>query len=500
MAATPVPVEVRSYQHLVNGAQRAGGDAAIERLSPVTGELIARYAGGDPDDAHAAVHGARHGFDRGAWPRMTGVERSRVLLRWSELIRANRGRLAAMDTQEVGKPYLHALGTIDAAADLTEWCGNLAAQLHGDAYNTLGQRYTAMVYREPVGVVVAIVPWNAPAVIYAQKVPFALAAGCTVVVKPSEFTSSTAIELSRLALEAGVCEDALHVVTGYGHTVGQALIENAAVDMITFTGSARTARTIATTPGAALKRKAFELGGKGATIVFADADLDDAVDGTLWGVFMNAGEICCAGTRLLVENVIAEDFLKRLVDRAQQLRVGDPFDEQTDLGALIHPRHMKSVLDYIADGSKLGAELLTGGERVVADGLDRGCFVAPTIFDRVDPDNVIFREEIFGPVLSTTRFSDPREAIELANLTSYGLSNGVWTKDLDKAHVCARELRCGTVWVNTANDGAVQLPFGGYGHSGQGREKGAAGIEEFMEQKTVQIHLGRRRPAFQARV
>jgi betaine-aldehyde dehydrogenase len=498
MVVISAQTAVRTYSHLIRGRQRAAPVEFIERRSPATGELVAQFANGTPEDARVAASAARRGFDEGAWRRMPGVERGRVLHRWAELIRRDRQRLAVIEVQEVGKPYTTAWAELGVVADMTEWSGALAGQLHGEAINTLGDAYTAMIYREPVGVVLAIIPWNCPAILYAQKVPFALGAGCSVVVKPSELTSGTAIELSLLALEAGLPPGVLHVVTGTGPTVGQVLVEHPDVDMISFTGSTRTARAIEAAPGAALKRKSFELGGKGATIVFADADLDDAVDGALFGVFANQGESCCAGTRLLVEDTIADAFLWRVAERASRLRVGDPFDDRTNIGALIHHDHMERVLSYIAAGRAQGAEVLVGGDRVTDGELERGCFVAPTIFDRVTPENIIFRDEIFGPVLSAMRFADLDEALRLANLTSYGLGDSVWTQSLDTAHVCARELRSGTVWVNTTTDGAVQLPFGGFGLSGHGREKGLGALLEFTEQKTVQIHLGRRAPAYPA--
>lgn len=495
MVLTSEQQELRTYAHLIDGAPVAA-PTSIERHDPATGALVARFADGTGEHSDAAAVAARRGFDRGPWRRLTGIERGRVLHRWSSLIRESSERLAIMETQETGKPFAAARGELGVVADMTEWAGALAGQVHGEAFNTLGADSSATVQREPVGVVLAIVPWNCPAILYAQKVPFALGAGCTVVVKPSELASSTAIELSLLALEAGVPADALHVVTGYGSTAGQALVEHPAIDLISFTGSPRTARAIELSPGAALKRKHFELGGKGATIVFADADLDDAVDGTLFGLCANQGESCCAGTRLLVQEAVADEFLTRLVARAERLRVGDPFDADTDIGALIHEAHLGHVLGYVAQGLEQGAELLTGGVRLVDEGRERGWFVPPTILDRVQRDNVVFNDEIFGPVLSTARFAGLDEALDLASATEYGLADSVWTRDLDTAHVMARELRSGTVWVNTTTDGAVQLPFGGMGLSGHGREKGLGGLLEFTEQKTVQIHFGRRTPAY----
>lgn len=485
----------RTYGHLIAGEERLGERAPIERRGPATGELVARFADGGADDVDAAIAAARLAFDQGPWPRMSGTERARVLLDWAAAIRERAEQLARIDAEEVGKPIRLARGDLDVAAGHFEYAAGLAQELRGDAYANMGERYLGLVLREPVGVAGLIMPWNFPALTFGQKVPYALAAGCTVVAKPSEFTSGSSLEITRLAAEVGVPPGALNVVTGFGSPVGQAIVESADVDFVSFTGSTVTGQRIAAAAAATTKRVALELGGKGATVVFADADLDDAVDGALFAVFFNTGECCVAGTRLLVEEPIADAFVERLARRAEELRVGKPFDEQADIGALIHEEHAQKVLGYVASAQEEGARLLTGGHRLDGEHAD-GVFVAPTIFDGVRPQMRIFREEIFGPVLSVTRFGDVDEAIALANDSSFGLGNSVWTKDIDKALRVARELRSGLVWVNTTIDGGPQLPFGGVKSSGYGREMGRAGLEEYTELKSCLIRTGKREPYF----
>jgi len=491
---TATTTTVRTYGHLIAGEEHPGV-RLIDRVSPGTGDLVARFADGTADDAQQAIDAAREAFDRGPWRETTGVERSRVLRDIATAVREDSERLAQLDAEEVGKPIHLARGDIEAVAGHFEWASALAQQLHGDVHTNLGPDYTGLITREPVGVAALIVPWNFPALIYAQKVPYALAAGCTTVVKPSEFTSSSALELTRLAAEAGVPDGVINVVTGYGTPVGQTLVESPEVDFLSFTGSTATGAHVAAHAARTCKRVSLELGGKGATIVFDDADLDDAVDGTLFAVFFNTGQCCVSGSRLLVQESIADAFLERITRRAQELRVGGPLDEDARLGALIHEQHAEKVLGYIASAREEGATVRTGGGRIEGE-LARGIFVEPTILDGVRPDMRVFREEIFGPVLSAVRFKDADEAVALANDTTYGLANSVWTKNLDTAMRLSRELRSGTVWVNTAIDGGPQLPFGGVKGSGYGREAGQAGLEEFTELKTTLIHSGKRVPFY----
>lgn len=482
---------LRCHEHLIDGESVASERTeSIVRLNPATGQPIAQVAAGTPGDADRAIAAARRAFDLGSWPRLSGADRGRVLNRWAALIDAHRDTLARLEVEEVGKPVREARAGICGVVELVEYAAARAHDLHGALYDDFGGHVIGMVSHEPVGVVGVILPWNYPAGLFASTVPYALAAGCTVVVKPSELTSGSALEISRLALEAGLPPGVLNVVTGLGADVGMPLVRSTHVDMVSFTGSTPTGRMLATADAPYPKRVSLELGGKGATVVFADADLDAAVDGTLHGVYANQGETCCAGTRLVIEESIADDFVARLSERAGALRVGAPFDEATDIGALIHEQALERVLRYIEQGVASGARLTVGGGRVTAGGLGNGYFVEPTILDQVPYDSSVFREEIFGPVLSVVRFAAREDAIALANATSYGLANSVWTGDLDTALMLGRALRSGTVWVNTSNDGAPQLPFGGYKASGVGRVKGTTGLQEFIQVKTIHVRIG----------
>jgi acyl-CoA reductase-like NAD-dependent aldehyde dehydrogenase len=357
---------------------------------------------------------------------------------------------------------------------------------------------TGLVLREPVGVVGLIIPWNFPAFVFCHKVPFALAAGCTAVVKPSEFTSGTTLEMARLAAEAGVPPGVLNVVTGYGDPVGETIAKHPDVDFVSFTGSTATGRRVLRNAVETVKRVALELGGKGANIVFADADIDEALDGALTGICINQGEVCSAGSRLIIEERIAEPFLDRLSQAARRLKIGDPLDEATDIGALIHSEHAKKVENYIEIGRQQGAQVLPGGGRLEGAGYDTGCFVAPTILDRVGSEMTVFNEEIFGPVLTVSRFESEEEAVAIANGTRYGLANALWTRDLNRAMRVTRALKSGVVWVNTILEVQPQMPFGGVGESGFGREFGIAGLEEFTETKAVYLTGARDRVFLEA--
>jgi betaine-aldehyde dehydrogenase len=484
--------QARRYCHFVEGTELHTGVDSIDRRSPASGDLVAQFAAGSPADMAAAIASARRAFDTGGWPHLSGTDRAEILLELAERIAADSDRLARIEVEEAGKPLRLAQDELSGVVSLTRLAAGLGQQLHGDVHTNVGPAHTGMVMREPIGVVGAIVPWNWASGIFAQKVPFALAAGCTVVVKPSEFTSGTALEMARLAHEAGVPSGVLNVVTGYGPEVGQVLLDSPDVDMISFTGSTATGLRVLDAQKSNFKRVSLELGGKSANIVLADADLEAALDGTLKGVFFNSGQACCAGTRLLIQDTIADAFLERLVARATALRTGDLFDLTTDLGSLIHEHHTDQVMGHIERGIEAGARLLTGGTRRGA------CAVDPTIFDNVAPEMALFQEEIFGPVLSVTRVHDAEHAVQLANDTQYGLAASLWTKDLDTALLMSRRLRSGTVWVNTTIDSPVQLPFGGYKASGYGREMGAAGLDEFTELKAVSIRHGPHTPFFSA--
>jgi acyl-CoA reductase-like NAD-dependent aldehyde dehydrogenase len=497
MTETTTDTVVRRYQHFIDGrwVGREGSDT-IARHSPSTGQLVAEFAAGDVHDAHDAIAAARRTFDHSEWAHTGGAERGRLLAAVADRIRLESEYLARIEVEESGKTIRVARADLRGVAGHFDCAAGLAAHVTGESFADLGADFTAVTVREPVGVVGLIVPWNFPALILSQKLPYALAAGCTVVIKPAEITSGTACEIVRICQEAGIPDGVINLVTGVGAEVGQAITESDDVDLVSFTGSTASGRKVIAASVGNIKRLSLELGGKAATIVCADADLDDAVDGALFAITFNQGECCVSGTRLLIEESIADEFLAALVARAQALKVGDPFDESTDIGALIHAGHLRAVLDLVATGETDGATLLSGGTQLHPEGHEDGQFMAPTIFDHVSPQARIFQQEIFGPVLSVTRFRTLKEAVDLANDTIYGLANSVWTKNIDTAHHVSRRLRSGTVWVNTTIDGAPQLPLGGYKQSGYGREAGKIGMEEFTNVKTVQTRLGKRTPAY----
>jgi betaine-aldehyde dehydrogenase len=486
----------RTYDLWINGRwTKASTGALIDRTSPAHGELLARFAEGSRQDVDHAVEVARRTFDRRAWSDLPGNAKALLLSAWADLIGAKAEELAKIEAEESGKPIRFARSEVAWSIDLVRYAAALAWQLKGDVFTNLGADALGLVTREPRGVVGMIVPWNFPIITLMQKLPFALAAGCTAVIKPSEMTSGTALEVAALAKVAGIPDGVINVVTGLGETVGEAISGHPEIDMISFTGSTAVGKGIARNQAARIGRIGLELGGKGANIVFADADIEAALDGVLFGIILNQGEECCAGSRLLVEKSLAQTFTARLVARAKKVRIGVPLDETADMSALISEKQMNAVLARIALGKEEGGRPIVGGGRLTDGGRDRGFFVEPTIFDNITPQMTLFREEVFGPVLTVTTFGCEEEAIALTNDTLYGLANGFWTKDIDKVHRVSRRLRSGTLYVNTYLETAMQLPFGGYKQSGVGREMGLDGLLEFTEIKSTFIKLGERKPA-----
>lgn len=487
----------RVYGQFIDSVMTEAGDDLIDRYAPGTGRLVARYANGTAGDIERAIAAARRAFDEGPWPHLSGMERGRALLRLAEAMRGNKELLASIEAEEVGKPIRMARGDVDGSIGMFEFAAGLAMNMHGDVHTTsLGDDFTALVAREPAGVAGLITPWNFPLLLLAQKLPFAIGAGCTTVAKPASVTAGTTLEMGRLCNEAGIPSGVYNVVTGGGGTVGRILTESHDVDMISFTGSTEVGRFVIEASKGNLKRVSMELGGKSANIVFDDADLEDAIDGVMFGIFFNTGECCVSGSRLLVQESIADAFLTTLVDRVRRLRVGQPLDDASELGAIVHAEHMGKILEYVEIARHDGSRILTGGERLTGGAYGDGLFLAPTVIDQVRPESRVFQEEIFGPVLAVTRFRDMADAIRLANDVEYGLANSVWTGNIDRALRVARAVRSGTVWVNTTIDGSPQLPGGGIRASGFGREMGQAGFDEFTELKTIQIRTGKRTPFF----
>lgn len=486
---------LRTYAHFIDGADATGTSSeTIRRTSPGHGGDLADFAAGTAEDLDVAVTAARRSFEEGPWREMPATDKAAILNRWGDLILENIERLAEIEAEESGKPISYAKGEIQHSVAMARYAASLGLQLHGEAFQNAGQNALGLVSREPRGVVGMITPWNFPMVTLFQKLPYALAAGCSVVVKPSELTSGTTIEAARLGTQAGLPAGVFNVVTGTGSVVGNAMTIHPEVDMVSFTGSTPVGKAIGEACARSVKRCALELGGKAANVVFADADLDAALDGVLFGIVLNQGEECVGGTRLLIEECVAAEFVEKLCARAAKVRTGLPLDDTADQSALIHEGHLQKVLDYIEIGKQEGATLACGGNRITEGGLDKGFFVEPTIFTNVTPDMRIFREEIFGPVLTVTTFKTEDEAVALANDTNYGLGNGLWTKDVDKAILITRRLKSGTVFVNTFLETSVQMPFGGFKQSGIGRENGIDGLLEYTEVKSAFIKLGERQP------
>jgi acyl-CoA reductase-like NAD-dependent aldehyde dehydrogenase len=421
---------------------------------------------------------------------MDPSKRERILWNLGDLLVKHRDELAALITSENGKTLRESAGAdVGPAADCFRYYAGWVRKIYGETIPVDGPFFNYTL-REPVGVVGAIVPWNFPLQIAAWKVAPALACGCSVVLKPSELTPLNALRFAEIAMEAGVPEGVLNVVTGYGATTGEALALHPDVDKISFTGSIATARKLLQSSSVSnLKRLSLELGGKSPNIVFPDADMDQAVKASLWGIFGGKGEVCSAASRLLVHADVHDRFLEDLSARARKLRVGNPLDPATQMGSQISARQMDRILDYIESGKQEGATVLTGGERDTAGDKAKGYFVKPTVFSGVKPEMKIAREEIFGPVVSAIRFSDADEAVRIANGTVYGLAAAVWTRDVRLAHRMAGEIKAGSVWINTYNSFDSGSPFGGYKQSGFGRDLGSYALDQYTNVKSVWVAL-----------
>jgi betaine-aldehyde dehydrogenase len=478
----------RDRAMIINGREVKSSGAMIERTSPAHGVLITRVPRGNSDNARAAIAAARAAFDHGHWPRQTAGKRAQVLLKTADLIDRDRELLALLDSLECGKPIAQARGEIEGAADIWRYAAALTRELAGESYANLGSDRLGLVLREPIGVISIITPWNFPLLIVSQKLPFVLAAGCTCVVKPSEMTSASTLHLAGLLAEAGLPEGVCNVITGYGPEVGTPMTTDPDVDMISFTGSTAVGRAAVAASAATLKKVSMELGGKNPQLIFPDADMDAALDAATFGAYFNAGECCNAGSRLLLHSDIAEEFLAGLTQRAASVKVGDPLDAETRVGAIISADHLGKIEKHVEAAEHNGARVRIGGARIESSGL----FMAPTIVENVTKSMDIASAEVFGPVVVALTFKTIDEAVKLANSTDYGLSASVWSRDVDTAIGVGRGVRAGTVWVNTFMDGTPELPFGGYRQSGIGRELGRNAVKDYTEEKTFHIHTGPR--------
>lgn len=462
----------------------------FETLNPTTGQTLAAIAEGDSADVDRAVSAARRAFE-GPWSRFKPFERQAVLLRLADLVESNFDEIAMLDTLDMGGPITSTRARKQRAVGLLRYYAGLATAIHGDTIsNSQAGDIFSYTLKEPIGVVAAINPWNGPFGMAIWKIAPALAAGCTVILKPAEQAPLSPLRLGELCLEAGIPPGVVNVVQGLGRTVGNALACHPGIDKIAFTGSTATGQAIIRASAGNIKKVSLELGGKSPNIVFDDADFDVAVPGAAMAVFANSGQVCSAGTRLFVQRRIFDDFVAAMTEFANKLRVGDPTDPSTQLGPLVSQTQLERVTRYLDIGKSQGARVACGGDRIVGKGHDDGYFVRPTIFTDVTDEMQIVREEIFGPVICAMPFDTLEEAVSRGNATEFGLGGGVWTKSIDNAQRVARGLRTGSVWVNCYQLMDPAVPFGGYKTSGIGRESGKDHIEEFLETKAVWIKTG----------
>ena len=473
-------------QLFINGAWRESA-ARLDVVNPATEETLGSVGAAATRDIDDAVASARAAL-AGPWASLSARERGRFLMKISQRILERADEFARLETLHNGKPIFESRHIeIPAAAECFEYYAGWADKIHGETIPVKG-RFLTYTLREPVGVVAAIVPWNFPLLLTAWKVAPALACGNTVIIKPATQTPLTALALAEVALEVGLPPGVLNVVTGRGSDIGEYLVTHPGIDKVAFTGDTSTGRTVMRNAAGTLKQITLELGGKSPNIVFADADLDAAVRGATTGIFYGKGEVCAAGSRLLVESGLKDEFIGRVVERARKMRPGDPMDPKTRLGSLVSQAQFDRVLRYVDVGRSEGATLLAGGKR--ADiGTGKGFFVEPTVFAGVTPEMTIAQEEIFGPVLAVIEFTGVDDAIAKANDCQYGLAAGLWTRDVKKAHHVAARLQAGTVWVNTYNVYDTAAPFGGYKQSGFGREMGMHALDHYTQTKTVWVDL-----------
>ena len=454
-------------------------------INPATGATLCQVAEGDKADVDLAVQAARAALETGPWAKMDAVERGRLMFKLADLVEKNAEELAVLEAYNSGKTIRDSRGDMQGVCNTLRYYAGWADKIEGRTVPIRGN-FLSYTLRQPIGVVGQIIPWNFPLLMLAWKWGPALACGNTIVMKPAEQTPLTALRIAELTLDAGFPNGVINIINGYGETAGQALVVHPSVDKIAFTGHVDTAKIIQKAAADTLKRVTFELGGKSPNVVFADCDLDQAVAGAFHAIYFHGGQCCTAGSRLFVEEKIHQEFVKRLAEKTKSRKLGDPLDTTTEQGPQVSQEQMDKILGYVDRGQKEGAKLIAGGKRFGG----KGYFVEPTIFDGVKDEMAIARDEIFGPVVSVLPFKGFDEMVRRANDTTYGLAAAIWTKDIDKAHRYAKEVKAGTVWVNCYHVVDTTTPFGGFKMSGQGRENGEAALDHYTELKTVTIKLG----------